>query len=412
MVNFNIDMNNISKNLSISVTTEYAAMGNMQGLTQWLNTGNNPNAYDEQCWTPLLKASVRGHTDCVQLLLENKPFPADANMPHGISKALPIHFAGHSGSVPTAKLLLDKHPGHLNKVWHINGHTILLQAVFYGHLDLVKFLLQRGADSSITTARGLGPMELAKQFQNTAIMDIIRPYDCDQEQKASYYNKFLAEIAPEVPHGEKDEQELTDQLHKIIEKGLARTVDNPGTAKVTFESVKKLVEEKNLNVNRLGGPLQQPALIVVVTGNNGFPTNRALEKLRFDLASYLLDKGADPMVHEVHPMGAQTIIRACVFNHLDILRLCAKFMSKEQLTLAINEIPVVNGLTALHDTVLRATMADAEHFEKYLDQARWCMDNGGRSDIEDFSGRTQTDIAENAANKEYSKRLMEVLLKH
>jgi ankyrin repeat protein len=405
-------MKTILKNLSISVATEYAAMGNMEGLSHWLNAGNNPNAYDENCWTPLLKASVRGHTDCVRLLLENKPFPADPNMPHGISKALPIHFAGHSGSVETAKLLLDKNPDHLNKVWYINGHTILLQAVFYGHLDLAKFLLQKGADTSITTARGLGPMELARQFQNTAIMEIIKPYDCEQEQKASYYKNFLTEIAPEIPDEEKDEQELTDQLLKTIERGLAKTVDNPGTAKETFDSVKNLVEGKKMNVNRLGGPLQQPALIVVVTGNNGFPTNRALAKLRFDLASYLLDKGADPMVHEVHPMGAQTIIRACVFNHLDILRLCAKYMTKEQLTLAINEIPVVNGLTALHDTVLRATMADAEHFEKYLDQARWCMDNGGRSDIEDFSGRTQRNIAENAANKEYSKRLLKVLLKY
>jgi ankyrin repeat protein len=389
---------------------KFAAKGNLTGLSNWLKEGNNPNIYDEHGWTPLLKAAVRGHHQTVKLLLSNKIHPADIQMVHGLSKALPIHFAGHSGSVDTAKILLEYQPDHIDEVWDINGHTILLQAVFYGHLELAVFLLKLGADTSITTARGLGPMELARQFQNQAMMDIIRPFDTTPDTKADYYKKYLQRIAPVIPKEEMEIQKLSDRLIQIIENGILKASTDPVSAEITLQAVKKLLDDNNIDVNRRGGPLQQPPLIVTVTGNNGFPTNQPLANLRSGLAKYLLEKGADPMVHEVHPMGAQTIIRACVFNHLDILKMCSNYLTKDQLAQALNEIPLVNGLTAFHDTVLRATMADSEHFEKYLLQTEWCVENGARSDIEDFSGRTQRNIAENANNKETGKRLLEILL--
>jgi hypothetical protein len=61
------------------------------------------------------------------------------------------------------------------------------------------------------------------------------------------------------------------------------------------------------------------------------------------------------MLHERHPMGAQAVIRACVFNHIDILRSMA-VICRRRTCRGLNEIPVVNGLTALHDSVLRASM--------------------------------------------------------
>jgi len=33
-----------------------------------------------------------------------------------------------------AERLLAERPGHLEEAWLINGHTLLLQAAFYGHL--------------------------------------------------------------------------------------------------------------------------------------------------------------------------------------------------------------------------------------------------------------------------------------
>ncbi|MBF0425769.1 MAG: ankyrin repeat domain-containing protein [Magnetococcales bacterium] len=390
--------------LALGITA--ARRGDIQTLRQWLQAGNNPNQHDADGWTPLLWASVRGYDDLVTLLLDQG---ADPTLPHQLSGALPIHLLGHAGNVCAAKVLLDRWPLMIDAVWDLNGHTILLQAVFYNHPALASELVRRGASTAITTARGLGPMELAGQFQNKTMQAIIRPCDASAAEKSACYSTYLARIAPIVPPEEKPAQDLADQLVQTISDGLAQAAKDAGTVASTLQTVRRLVEERKADVNRLGGPLQQPALVVTVTGNNGFPPNANVANLRHQLADYLLQHGADPTLHEKHPMGAQSIIRGAVFNHLDILRLCAKFISAEKLTAAINEVPIVNGLTALHDTVLRASTADPAHLEGYLQQAAWFVACGGRSDMEDFSGRTQRRIAEETQDLEVRRRLLAVL---
>lgn len=385
-----------------------AKAGDTAGLSAWINAGGDIDRHDADGWTPLLWACVRGHAETVAMLRARGANPALA---HARSGALPIHMAGHSGDVATTMGLLDWEPSHLDAVWDLNGHTVLLQAVFYGHLDLARALVARGASTSITTARGLGAMEFAAQFQNAALMDVIRPYDSPAAAKAAYYESYLRRIAPSVPLSQRRAQALADRLSVAISAGLHDAASRPEAVAGTLAAVAALVERDGADVNRLGGPLQQPPLIVTVTGNNGLPPVEAVAQLRLSLAWYLLAHGADPTRHEQHPMGAQTIIRAAVFNHLDILKACAEHLEAAQLADAINEIPVVNGLTALHDTVLRATMAAPDHFEGYLAQAQWFMDHGGRSDIEDFAGVTQRAIAERAADRRVRARLLEVLVR-
>lgn len=380
--------------------------GDAPAVEAWLAAGGLPDTRDKAGWTPLLWAAARGRADIAALLLTHGARP---DIAHGRSGALPVHMAGHSGDVATARLLLDMAPGHLDAVWDLNGHTVLLQAVFYGHRDLARFLVERGADTSITTARGLGPVEFARQFEDQGMVAILSPHDSSAEKKAAYYARYLARIAPAVPPAEAGAQALADRLADAIQTGLALAGRDPASTAATLATVRALVEDEGADVNRLAGPLGQPALIVTVTGNNGQPPQAAVAGLRHDIAALLLDKGADPTRHERHPMGAQTVIRAAVFNHLDILKACGRVLSPAALADAINEIPVVNGLTALHDTVLRATMAAPEHVGGYVDQARWFMENGGRSDIEDFAGTTQRAIAERCTRPDVRARLLEVL---
>ena len=383
-----------------------ARSGDLAKLQGWLAAGNVPDQYDATGWTPLLWASARGHAGAVDMLLKRG---ADVALPHRDSGALPIHLAGQSGDIGTSELLLEKRPTQIDAIWDLNGHTISLQAVFYGHLELMKHLLARHPDLSITTARGLGAMDLATQFQNAEMMDILRPHDVSAEAKAAYYRSYLKRIAPVIPPGEEKVRELADRLVDVIGAGIKNAATDASVVQATLDAVRGIVEKEKADVNRLGGALQQPPLIVVVTGNNGFPPNPGVASLRKQLAKYLLEKGADPTLHEQHPMGAQTIIRAAVFNHLDILKMCAQYMTSQQLTDAINEIPLVNGLTAMHDAVLRATMADPDRFEGYLDQVRWFVANGGRSDMEDYAGVTQRDIAERTDKPEVRRRLLAVL---
>lgn len=392
--------------LSIENGILFAKKGSIQELEKWIDSGGNPNQYDKDGWTPLLWAAARGEAATLKLLLEKG---ADINLAHKFSGALAIHLAGHSGSVECAEIILKLKPEQIDAVWDLNGHTILLQASFYGHLKLAKYLVEKGADTSITTARGLGPMEMAQQFQNKEMMEIIREYDSSAEKKAAYYKSYLAKIAPIIPEEDREQQKLSDELVAVIDKSIKAAIAGEGNIDESINKVRELIEVKKADVNRLGGPLQQPPLIVAVTGNNGLPTVENCVKLRNKIAEMLLENGASPILHEKHPMGAQTIIRGAVFNHLDILKMCEKYLTKQELTDAINEYPVVNGLTALHDTVLRATMAGEDKIEGYFAQTKWFMEHGGRSDIEDFAGRTQKNIAEQCKKENVRKRLLELL---
>jgi ankyrin repeat protein len=391
----------------IEAAVRAARAGDVPALDAWLRGGGDPNQFDREGWTPLLAAAVRGRAGAVERLLGDWNFPANPDLPHRISGALAIHFAGHAGSVPVAGLLLARRPEHLDAVWDINGHTLLLQAAFYGHLDLASFALARGANTAATTVRGLGALDLAVQFQNQAMIEILRPHDRPAEAKQAWYQALLKRIERVAPAGEEAAQQLADQLVAAIVAGLA----DPGSGQ-TLAKVRSLVEAQGADVNRLGGPLLQPPLVVVVTGNNGAPADPRLAALRLELADYLLERGADPTLEERHPMAVDAIIRAAVFNHLDILKAMGRRLSAGRLAAALNQVPVVNGLTGFHDTVLRASTAGPERFPGYLDQVRWFAVNGARSDLEDYSGRTQRAIAEQARDPESRRLILEALASH
>jgi ankyrin repeat protein len=383
-----------------------AKAGDAATLAAWLRAGGEPNTYDGAGWTPLLWAAVRGHEAAVDVLLGGGADPA---LPHRSSGGLPIHLAGHAGSVAVTERLLRARPDHVDAVWDVNGHNVLLQAAFYGHLDLARYLVGRGdCDLRITTARGLGPMDMARQFENGPMMAILEPYDVPAADKRAYYESFLARIAPDVPPTERPAQDLADRACRAIEDGIAAAASDPAAVDATLTTVRRLLDA-GLDVDRLGGPLQQPPIIVAVTGNNGFPPNPDMARLRLELVRQLLDAGADPTLREKHPMAVQTVIRAAVFNHLDILKLVGERLAPDTLAANINEVPIVNGLTAMHDTVMRATMAAPERFEGYLAQAAWFVACGGRVDMEDFSGRTQRAIAAACTDPTKRSRLLATL---
>ena len=108
-------------------------------------------------------------------------------------------------------------------------------------------------------------------------------------------------------------------------------------------------------------------------------------------------------------MGVNAIIRAAVFNHLQALKAMGQAIGSDRLAVEINSQPAVNGLTALHDSVLRASTAGEERLEGYLEQIRWLVRSGARTDIEDFAGITQRMIAESIQDEQRRSLLLDAL---
>lgn len=381
-----------------------AAQGDAPTLKAWLDRGGDPNQADAEGWTPLLLASVRGKAQAVKILLHHPRRPADPAKAFAPSGALPIHMAGHSGSVETAALLLAARPQDLDAVWLLNGHTLLLQAAFYGHLELAAFALQRGANPAATTLRGFTASDLARQFDNQALLKITAPKEASKEAAQTYYQALLERVRERPTPGQEAAQARADALVEALASSLQQVAQQPEQGDALFNRITELAQ--GTDPNRLGGPLRQPPLVVAVTGNN---LGEAAGAFRLRVARWLLDQGASPLVYERHPMGANAFIRASVFGHLDILKAMAARVIPSELAAAFNERPAVNGLTALHDAVLRAGTAEASHLPRYLQQLRWEVACGARSDIEDFAGRTQTQYAEAIPDPDRRRTVLEAL---
>ena len=378
---------------SITTAVDAAGRGDIRVLRDWISKGGDPDQADAEGWTPLLKAAARGQAKVVDFLLNNSVRKADPDKPFAPSGALPIHMAGHSGSVKVASLLLAARTKDLDAVWLLNGHTLLLEAAFYGHTELAAFAVAKGANLAATTVRGLTAVDFAQQFDNQPLLRIVSVPAVSDSAKMAYFTSLLDRLRVPVPLAEAEIQKKSDALAALISDSIKRVAREPGQ----FDSLVDAIDAcmTGTDVNRRGGILRQPPLVVTVTGINENPNPGVAASLRLRVARMLLDRGASPLVYEIHPMGANAIIRASVFGHLDILRLMGSRITAAELAGALNERPAVNGLTALHDAVLRASTANESRLTGYLDQIRWEVASGARSDIEDFSGLTQYQYGEN-----------------
>ncbi len=384
-----------------------AARNDTRWLVDWIAAGGNPDQANERGWTPLLIASARGHARSVDALLNNTIRKADPTLRFAPSGALPIHLAGQSGDIDTARVLLAARPSDIDEAWLLNGHTLLLQAAFYGHVDLAKFAIRHGANPAATTLRGLTALDFGHQFDNRALIEALMPSAPSPEAKAASHKALMAKVREQDATVEDEAQRRSNEAAAAISEALKVIGDSPER----LDELTTLVTTRlaGVDVNKLAGDLLQPLLVITVTGNNTGPHPEAAAALRLRIARLLLDRGAGPLIKEKHPMGAHAIIRASVFGHIDILRLMGSRITSAELSDALNEIPVVNGLTALHDAVLRASTVPDDRLPGYLEQIRWEVASGARSDIEDFSGRTQHKYAEDIADSARRKLILEAL---
>ncbi|QAZ68270.1 ankyrin repeat domain-containing protein [Solidesulfovibrio carbinolicus] len=386
--------------------TRLVRLGDLDALNAWLEHGSSdPNQADDDGWTPLLAAAARGRADMVALLLKHPGHPSDPGVRFAPSQALAVHLAAQSGDVASVALLLDARPGDLEEKLPVNGHTPLLQAVFYNRTALTKMLLDRGADTAATTLRGLSALALARQFGNSELIGLLETRPPAEEAVAKDYADNLARIREHPASGEEAAQAAVDAAASAIAMALVEAGRQGTPPEELLMRLQQLLDA--CQVNRLAGDLRQPLLVIAVTGGNAEPHPENARSFRTLLVKSLLARGADPLQKEKHPMGTQSITRAAAFGHVTSLREMAASLEPHRLKAALNEVPAVNGYTTLHDAVVRAgTAADPSG---YLETIRWARLHGSRDDLEDFNGLTPRDHAEALADPVRRTLVMEAM---
>ena len=137
--------------------------------------GADPDALDDQHDTPWLVTGVTGSVDMLETLLPARPDLGKVNRFGGVS-VIPAAERGHVEyvrRVVTTGIDVD----HVNRL----GWTALLEAVVLGdgggrHQEVVRILLDAGADPSIADREGVTALEHAEASGYTEMASILREH--------------------------------------------------------------------------------------------------------------------------------------------------------------------------------------------------------------------------------------------
>jgi len=145
-----------------------SASGNPVAVSLLIERGADPNAKEKTYGqTPLIFAAAYNRPDAIAVLLEHSanvgattkvrepPRPA-ANDGEPMGGLTALHYAVRQGNVEAVDVLLDK-GADVNAV-SADHTTALMLATINGRFDIAKHLLERGADPAIATAAGGTPL--------------------------------------------------------------------------------------------------------------------------------------------------------------------------------------------------------------------------------------------------------------
>lgn len=142
---------------------------------------------DQRDWPDLHAACIIGDKPSVQGLLKSG---ANVHEEGFISRLRPLQIACLFGHGDVATILFDHGARNLNLYGRSLPRTALLyMATYSGHIDIVRFLLDRGADWAYQDKRGLTAIHLAARTGQVEVLQVLREYGGDIHCRAKYYGK-------------------------------------------------------------------------------------------------------------------------------------------------------------------------------------------------------------------------------
>ncbi|KAJ0171310.1 hypothetical protein K1T71_012860 [Dendrolimus kikuchii] len=144
---------------------------------------NNVTCDDRKYYGPIHFAVTNNHPECVKLLLSYNAY-VSLRTQYGIhSQSTPLHIAAKKNILEIAKILVKFDKSTVHNV-DCMGWSPLHMACQYRSKDLIKFLVQEGADLSMTT-------EIPKKSQKTSIDIIVNNLSKPTEFLEDVFDQYI-----------------------------------------------------------------------------------------------------------------------------------------------------------------------------------------------------------------------------
>ncbi|KAL6268769.1 hypothetical protein P5V15_001894 [Pogonomyrmex californicus] len=313
---------------------EAASAGHVDIVTLLIAHGADVNAQSTSGNTPLMYGCAGGHEEVVRVLLE-----AGANVEdHNENGHTPLMEAASAGHVQVAKILLD-HGAGINTHSNEFKESALTLACYKGHLEMVRFLLEAGADQEHKTDEMHTALMEASMDGHVEVARLLLDSGAQVNMPTDSFESPLT-LAACGGH--------VDLAMLLIERGAnIEEVNDEGytplmeAAREGHEEMVALLLSQGANINAQTEETQETALTLACCG--GFlevadflikagadielgastPLMEAAQEGHLDLVRYLLESAAD--VHAQTQTGDTALTYACENGHTDVADLLLQF---------------------------------------------------------------------------------------
>jgi ankyrin repeat protein len=214
---------------------------------------------------PLNIAAMKGHFETIELLLKEG---ADPNRLFAGSPA--IVQSGYHGHIKCVQLMMEEGNGNID-VQDTNGFTTLAHAVEKYHDEIVPYLIECGATRSIKTfAAGYSPLHFAALHGHYELLELLLPMSrCLPEEMHDNYNKNTPlMVAINNKHVECVELLAETEPAMLTRRdGNERTVLHHAAMSSSYESMRYLIDECNIDVNLKGDDGRTALMISAAKGD-------------------------------------------------------------------------------------------------------------------------------------------------
>ncbi|CAM0955508.1 unnamed protein product [Alopecurus aequalis] len=213
-----------------------------------LDHGANPNNVDKIGFTPLHEATKLGLCEVVELLLSGGAYVNPFSSNHGT----PLHLAAKYKQDGAMKILLDHHADAGADVKGIHTTTPLLAAATTGLTDVLKPLLDAGADPNVPNEYGQLPIILAAYFGTRKDLEIL--FEATSSRIPAVHDWSVDGIISHI----KSERKLEDyplskmSVAKLKEEGGKAMHKEDYYSAIEFYNMALVVDPKNVDATLIG----------------------------------------------------------------------------------------------------------------------------------------------------------------